>query len=127
MTDQSFENTEENTEQKSFVKRLREKSSSYLVSHPLLSGICRIFSYGFLALVFSFLLLIFLAGRYLKGDTIPENLISLVENQTGGRVSIGVSKFNILTGLELSSIEFYPLQNGENKSFSNGGAIAQVR
>jgi hypothetical protein len=86
----------------------------------------RFFFYGFCTLVAIFLLA--LAG--VKVFVKPADLIRLikenVEQQTGGRLDIGQLTFDPLTGLTISSVQFYAPEPGDNRGLPDGGTVSPV-
>jgi hypothetical protein len=50
----------------------------------------------------------------------------LVEEETGGRLDIGSVKFNILTGISIEKVGFYPPSRGDTRGYLNKGEVEPV-
>jgi hypothetical protein len=61
------------------------------------------------------------ASVLLKANDIVTTARSLVEMQTGGKLEIDRAQFNVLTGLNLSGVRFYPPDPANPLGFVNGG------
>ncbi len=63
---------------------------------------------------------------FVKAEDIRNLVKDLVEEQTGGKMDIGQAEFNVLSGVKLSNVQFYPPKTGDTRGFKYGGEINPV-
>lgn len=86
----------------------------------------RIVVYGVVA--FAALLLIAYTGIrfFVKSDDIKAFVKNQVEEQTGGRLDIGAVQFNVLSGIQLANVQFYPPAPGDTRGVHYGGEVIPI-
>lgn len=121
VTQKSEELTEENL---SAEEPLKKSKGGRRFSFRVL--LFRVVVYGFFA--FAFLLFFTWAAVTLLVE--PDDVLSLikdnVEEQTGGRLDIKSVEFNVLTGMTLSGVQFYPPKMNDTRGYLNGGAVEPI-
>jgi hypothetical protein len=82
--------------------------------------------YGISAVAILLVIGYLVAGQLLKPADLLVSIKQLVEEQTGGRFDIGNVKFDLLSGISLESVQFYPPAAGDTRGFRAGGEVMPV-
>lgn len=63
---------------------------------------------------------------FVKADDIRAFVKQQVEEQSGGKLDVGTVEFNVLTGIRLANVQFYPPAPADTRGFLYGGEIQPV-
>ena len=88
--------------------------------------IARLLTWGLVAIAVFALLLYTGIRIFVKADDIRSFAKAQVEEQTGGKLEIGGAEFMVLTGVQLSNVQFYPPASGDTRGFAHGGEINPI-
>lgn len=83
--------------------------------------LARLIGWGSVAVVALAFLLYTAARLYLTPPRLAALIKEQVEEQTGGRLELGRVDFNLLSGLKLADVRFYPPLAGDTRGVAHGG------
>lgn len=86
----------------------------------------RLISYGIMLVAFVGIAIYVGATFFVKPDDLKKLVKDAVEEQTGGRIDIGSLQFNVLTGITLGQVQFYPPKAGDLRGLKYGGEIDPI-
>jgi len=88
--------------------------------------VARTVSWGMVGIVLLLLLVYGGIRVFVKPEYVRLQVIQLIEEQTGGRLDVARVQFNVLTGIRLEGVKFYPPLAGDTRGFLGGGGVESI-